>query len=154
MPYVDGKRGVNFDKDGKTVYYNINSGELTENRYGIFVSNSVLDFNKLKEYKDLAFSAAQHGDFELAAEAIDSDNLSNVREKIKEVNKAKKEYDKQLEQQKMAQDKAINDANLANDQQNREAKLKEIELKESLQKDREVEIKSMELASNDSVTYN
>lgn len=153
VAYVNGKRGVNFDKDGKTVYYNLNEGELTENRYGIFVSNSVLDFNKLKEYKDLAFSAAQHGEFELATEAIDSDNLSNVREKIKEFNKAKKEYEKSVEQQKIANDKAISDSQIANDEDNRNAKLKEIELKEKLQLKREVRVKGMELANSD-VTYN
>lgn len=145
VAYVDGKNGTNFDNNGKTTYYNINAGELTENRYGIYISNSVVDFNKLQEYKDLAFAAAQHGEFELATEAIDSDNLSNIRIKIKELNKAKDEYNKQLEQQKMQQEQQISDANIENDKANREAKLEEIRLKEELQTEREVQLKSMEV---------
>ena len=67
---------------------------------GINVGNSRLLDEKLRAMKEVAFSASQNGDFELATEAILNDNLQVLRGKIIEVSNATKEYQAQMEQAK------------------------------------------------------
>jgi len=143
--YVDGKSGTAFNKkDGSISYLNINSHELTANKYGLFVSNSIIDFQKLKEYKDFAFAAAQNGEFGLASEAIDSSSVSGIRKHVNQFIKDKEDYERNLKQQEMSQAQQINDANIKEKQDARAAKSADIKLKEDLTTDREVLLAGME----------
>lgn len=147
--YPDGKAGSIFNQtDGSITYYNIDSGELTANKYGIHMTNSILDQQKLKSYKDLAFSAGQHGEFDLAMKAIDGDSVSELRLKINDYIKLKDDYEKQIKQQELEQVKTIHDEEMANDEANRAAKLNEIEVREEAITERELKLKGMENNSN------
>jgi hypothetical protein len=153
VTYVDGKSGGLFDKAERDIkYFNIDDGELTANNYGLFMSNSVVDYNKLSEYKDLAFSAAQNGEFDIAAEAIDSDNVAQIRKGIKKLIKAEKEFKQQMEQQQLEQQKQIHTEILEDKQADRQNELDRIELKEQMITDRETALAAMD--TNDNVTIN
>ena len=146
--YGDGINGSNFNSEGGITYYNINAGELTENQYGVYVSNSMLDYNKLKEYKDLAFSAAQNGEFEIASKAIDSDNVSEIRTHIDTFIKTRDTYNKELEANKMQQEKAMHDEVLADKEADRQIELEKIRLKAELEGNTKVQLESMKDNSN------
>lgn len=146
--YPEGVSGSTRGRDGDIVYYNIDEGQLTANKYGIYMSNSVLDFQKLKEYKDFAFAAGQHGEFELATAAIEGNSISAIRGKLNEYLKMKKEFEQKMEQDKLQQEKLISDAQIENDKANREAKLKEIELKETMITDRELKLEGIRNSNN------
>ena len=146
--YGDGTNGSNFNSEGGITYYNINAGELTENQYGIYVSNSMLDYNKLKEYKDLAFSAAQNGEFEIASKAIDSNNVSEIRTHIDSFIKTRDAYNKDLEARKMQQEKAISESMIADKEKDREHDLEMIKLKAELEGNTKVQVEAMKVNSN------
>lgn len=85
VAWVDGKQGSYWDKEKNNFeYVSIDGENHVEDRYGIFVRDSIAEDAKLKQYQDLAFSAAQNGDFELAGEAIGSDSVSEIRKFVKE----------------------------------------------------------------------
>jgi len=141
VAYVNGVSGaIRDDAENKITYFNIDSGELTENNYGIFMSNAVLDLNKLEEYKKLAFSASQNGDFDIAMEAIDSDNISRIRKHIKELVKANKEYQRELEIQKQQTLMQINEEKMQSAQADRDNALAMVKLKEELITNRDLKL--------------
>ena len=141
--YPDGAKGSIFDNDGEIKYFNIDSGELTANKYGIYMTNSVIDFQKLKDYKDFAFAAGQHGEFELATAAIEGESISSIRKKLNEYLKAKREYEKNLEKQKMQQEKMMQEAMLKDKEADRQHDLDKIMLEEKLKEAREVKVASI-----------
>lgn len=148
VAYIDGITGSNFNKDGTISYFNIKPGELTANRYGIFATNSIIDFNKLKEYKELAFNMSQNGDQELAAEAIDNDNVSGIRKYVKAYVKTKSEYEQSVKQQELAQAKQIHDEIMQSEKDNRQNELDKIEKKEQMITDREIELANINARNN------
>jgi len=146
--YPDGTKGSVFEKDGTIKYFNINSGELTANKYGIYMTNSVIDFNKLKEYKEFAFAAGQHGEFELAESAIKGDSVSSIRKHVNEYLKMKREYEKQLEQQKLQLQKQAQELAAKDKEADRQLELDKITLQEKLQEEREVKVASVKNNKN------
>lgn len=95
--YSNGKSGVFFDKkEGAFVNVEIDPLEHLSNRYFPIVVNSKVEEDKLREYKELAFSAAQNGDFEIASEAIDGNSIPQLKKIIADIVKAKKEFEKEI----------------------------------------------------------
>ena len=146
--YVNGKQGSVFTKDGSIMYYNIGGGELTENRYGINVSNSMVDQQDLEEYKKLAFSASQNGEFKLASKAISSKNVSEIRKSLDEFIEVTEQYEKQIKQEELQQAKAIHDEVMADKQKDRDNELEKIRLKASLDNTKEIQLAEKKLNSN------
>ncbi len=148
--YPNGVKGNSFNKDGDVAYFNIDSGLFTANKFGIHMSNAVIDHQKLKEWKDFAFAAGQHGEFELATAAIDGESVSGIRKKVDEYVTMKNEYEKQVKQQEQAQIKQIHDEEIAEKQADRDAKSNDIVTKEQMITDRELELAAVN--NNNSVT--
>lgn len=70
--------------------------------YLLKAKNSVKEKEKLDQYKQLAFSAAQNGDMGMAVAAINGDNIATISKFIDKYQKDKEAYElniKQLEQQ-------------------------------------------------------
>lgn len=146
--YPDGRAGSVFNNDGKITYYNINSGELTANKYGLYMSNAVMDFDKIKEYKDFAFAAAQNQEFGLAFEAIDGKNVSSIRQHLKDFIEETKEYNRRVKEEELAQQERINQANIKEKQDERAAKTNDIITKETMITERAITLKEMEVSDN------
>ncbi len=80
VAWIDGKKGKYMSSNRKTKFFEINGYEHCETEYGIFVDNSLKLNDKLNKLQDLAFSASQNGQFNIAIEAIDTENLSKLKE--------------------------------------------------------------------------
>jgi len=98
IAWANGKQGSYTDEStNESKYIEVDPLEHLSTNIGINVGNSRLLDEKLKAMKDVAFSAAQNGDPELATEAIMNDNLQVLRSKVLASNKAKREYEQQME---------------------------------------------------------
>lgn len=98
IAWANGKQGSYVDEStNESKYIEVDPLEHMALNIGINVGNSRLLDEKLKAMKDLAFSAAQNGDAELAVEAIMNDNLQVLKSKVEEAAKAKKLYEQQME---------------------------------------------------------
>ena len=101
--WINGKTGSYIDPSTKGVMYvDIDGIEHLGTNLGIFIRNSHLEEEKLQQYREVAFSASQNGDFSLAADAIHSDNSTEIRRLIKKADEARKEHEKQIEEARNA----------------------------------------------------
>lgn len=129
IAWANGKQGSYVDEStNESKYIEVDPLEHFSLNVGINVGNSRLLDEKLRAMKDLAFSAAQNGDSELAVEAIMNDNLQVLKAKVEQSAKASKEYAaqmKQAEQQSNQQIEAMKQQGL---QQGRDFELQKIQL--------------------------
>lgn len=101
VAYAGGKIGSYFDKaTGQNIIVNIDSDKHLDSDYGVFVRNTKLDDDKIRAYKQYAFSAAQNGEFELAGAAIDADTLPELRQALKQINEARRQLEQDMVNQK------------------------------------------------------
>lgn len=143
IAFADGVSGGYFDTTGSIHHFNINSHELSNTQYGFAITNSVLEKEKLDEYKRMAFSAAQNGDFQLASKALESDNVSEIRTYVKDFMEAREEFErgmKEREQQVAEQQIAANEKRF---EREHEQKLEEITVEQNLITDRELKKAAM-----------
>lgn len=85
VAWADGYKGSYYDKQTKKVVYVDVSGEdHFGSNIGLYYKNGVLENEKKQKLTDLAFSSAQNGQLTLAAEALDADNMSALKQLIKE----------------------------------------------------------------------
>lgn len=100
IAYVTGKKTSFYSKElKKVIYIDIDPFELLNADLGVTVHNAKIDQNKMDAYRNYAFSAAQNGEFELAAAAIEADTLPQIRKAIKDIVEAKKKLDAAMAQQ-------------------------------------------------------
>lgn len=74
--------GSYINSDERSVFFIINGKEHLETDYGVHVKNSALENQKIKMYQELAFTAGQNGFIDIAAEAIEANNSSKIKEII------------------------------------------------------------------------
>jgi len=131
--YPKGVANSYFNKSGKVVHFNIPAGELTSNKYGVFVSNSVKDDEKLQQFKDLGFAASQNGEFELAIKTIEADSTAEISKHIQEFNKLNKQFQ---EKTQAAQAEAVK----ADKEDTHQNELEAIKLKEDIITARDIKV--------------
>jgi len=149
VAYIDGVSGSLFNrKDGTTRYFNIPGGELSNMQLGIFVANSVIEKQKLEEYKNLAFSAAQNGKDELAAEAIDGDSSSAIRQAIAKYAELDRQFQKEMKEIEGRNAQAVVEGQKEAAQITAQNKLDAIELEQNLITDRELKLAAMQNNNN------
>jgi len=96
--WVDGKKGSYIDPNTKEiVYVDIDGISELGTNLGVFIKNSALEEEKLKMYRELAFAASQGGKYGMAADAIDSENSTELRRLIKKAEEADREYNQTIE---------------------------------------------------------
>lgn len=139
IAWADGKQGSYTDEStNESKYIEVDPLEHMSLNIGINVGNSRLLDEKLRAMKDLAFSAAQNGDADLAVEAIMNDNLQVLKSKVEASSKAKKEYEQQMktaEQQSNQQIEAMKQQGLAS---SREFEIQKIQLENDGKKEIEL----------------
>ena len=95
VAWIDGYKGSYFDKKtGKVSYVDVDGEDHLSANIGIYSKNGILESEKKAKMADVAFSAAQNSDFEIAAEAIDATSIPQLKALIKEIsdtNKAREE---------------------------------------------------------------
>ena len=113
IAWINGKVGSYWSpENNKFEYIVIDGEEHSETEYGIYVRNSAVERQKLEEYKRLAFSASQNGDFELAGKAIEGKSSAEIAKYIEEHTTAMKEFEQSLKakEQEIAQQQIESEA--------------------------------------------
>lgn len=101
--YRNGKKGSFYDqREGTFVDVDIDPIQHIKNAYGVFVVNAKAEEEKLQQFKDFSFAAAQNGDNDLAIEAIDADHVPLVKRALRKADAAKKDYEKWVQEQETA----------------------------------------------------
>ena len=136
--WIAGKKGMYVMSDGTTEFFDLESLDHMESEYGIFVSDSGKDQDKLDTLKALAQSMVQNGiPASTVAEMVDADSFSQIKEKIKQA-------ENQQQQLQQAQQQAEQQAK----QQELELQAQELENENiNKQKDRETKIRVAEIAA-------
>ena len=140
--WIAGKKGMYVMSDGTTEFLDLDSLDHMESEYGIFVSDSGKDQDKLDTLKTLAQSMVQNGvPASTVAEMVDADSFSQIKEKIKEAEKQQQELQQaqqQAEQQAQQQQMQLKAQELENENVNK-------------QKDRETKIRVAEIAAESKI---
>ena len=110
VAWLDGKVGTYFDKgSNQPITVEIDGIDHLENNYGVFVRNSKAEESKFAAYQNLAFSAGQNGDMSMASEAIMAESTPELHKAIVAYDKAKKEFEQEMQNKKDASAKYMAD---------------------------------------------
>ena len=130
--WLTGKKSMYVMSDGTQELFDLDSLNHMESEYGVFVSDSGQDQDKLDILKQLAQSMVQNGvPASTIAEMVDADNFSQIKEKIKSAENA---------QQKLQEAQQEAEAKQAEAQRNLEREKLENE-NYNQEKDRETKIR-------------
>tara|TARA_R100001443_G_scaffold20560_1_gene32606 strand:+ start:1462 stop:3744 length:2283 start_codon:yes stop_codon:yes gene_type:complete len=130
--WITGKKAMYVMPDGTTDFLDIESMQHMESEYGIFLSDSGKDQDKLQQIKALSQSMVQNGvPASTIAEMFDAENFSQIKLKIKSAEKAMEELQQQQQEAQQQQQQA------ALEQQAKEAEMDNM----NKEKDRETQIK-------------
>tara|TARA_R100000995_G_scaffold84822_1_gene65031 strand:- start:93 stop:2372 length:2280 start_codon:yes stop_codon:yes gene_type:complete len=130
--WLTGKKSMYVMPDGTTDFLDLSSMEHMESEYGIFLSDSGKDQDKLESLKALSQSMVQNGvPASTIAEMFDSDSFSQIKLKIASAEKAQQE----LEQQQQQAQQAAQEAQIQQEQDRMERE------DMNKEKDRETQIK-------------
>ena len=136
--WVKGKKGMYVMPDNTLETIDIDSLQYMESEYGVFVSNSGRDQDKIDQARALGQSMVQNG---VPASAIldmfDTENFAGLKDKIRKAEAAQKEL--QQAQQQAQQQQAQQDMQIKQQQQEMDAIDKD--------KDRQVEIEKALIAA-------
>ena len=105
LAWIDGLDTSFRDENNKLNYISLDINSHIYANYVIKAKNSIVEQEKLQNLRQLAFSAAQNGDMQMAVAAIEGDNIAKISKLIAGFQKQKeqheielKELDQQLEQ--------------------------------------------------------
>ncbi len=141
--WLAGKKTMYVMPDGTTDWLDMNSMSHMESEYGIFLSDSGKEQDKLEAVKQLSQSMIQNGvPASTITEMFDSDSFTQIKHKIKLAEKAQQ----QLEQQQQQAQQQMEQAKL--EQQQREADNENM----NKEKDRETQIKVAMIHARDNDT--
>ncbi len=149
--YEAGLSGTLFNQERQPVYFNIPGGALSETQIGVSVVNSVLEKQKLQDFKDLAFSAAQNQEFDLAAEAISGDNIPSIKKAIHEFAERTRAFQLEMERAKGEAAMTIANANKEVETMKHTNKMAEIELEQTMTTEREIQVAEIKKTDNKEV---
>jgi hypothetical protein len=121
IAWIHGKAGSYYDKNTKkVVYVNIEPLEMYSDNIGIYFENSTLEEEKLQALRELAFSASQHGDYDIAADAIQSESSVFITSIIKKEVKARRELEQQMQMAEAQSKEEVAKAELADKREERQ----------------------------------
>ena len=99
--WINGKKGTFINPiTNKPEELEVDGLEHLNTEYGIFMTDAVDEYNKLEDFKKLAFNASQNGDNRLASEAIIATSSIELSKFIEEHDKIEKEFQQSMEQSK------------------------------------------------------
>jgi hypothetical protein len=172
--WVTGKKGMYVMPDTTMQYIDIDSMQHMESEYGVFVSDSGADVEKLNQAKGLAQAMIQNGTpASDILEMLDTDNIAGIKQKIKKAEQARQQLEQaqqeaqmQMQQQQMQMQQMQLEAEAIDKEKDRQLQLElalinaesrdssekeNIQLQDMLKKyemkERELSIKEQELAA-------
>ena len=115
--WLTGKKTMYVMPDGTTDFLDLESMSHMESNYGIFLSDSGKEQDKLEAIKQLSQSMVQNGvPASTITEMFDSDSFTQIKHKIKLAEKSQKE----LEAQQQQAQQQLEQAKIAEESQKRE----------------------------------
>ncbi len=102
LAWIDGLDTSFRDENQKLSYISLDVNSHIYADYAIKAKNSIVEQEKLQNLRQLAFSAAQNGDMQMAVAAIEGDNIAKISKLIANFQKQKEQHEmemKQLDQQ-------------------------------------------------------
>ena len=107
LAFIDGlDTSYNDTNTGKRHYLSLDVNSFVNSDYSVTVRNNGKEFDKIRQLKQWAFSAAQNGDLEAALSAIVGDNVAAISDSIKKFTELKRKHEetmKQVDQQIQAE---------------------------------------------------
>ena len=100
LAWIDGLRTSYRTADGNIGYLSLDVNSHIYANYLITCKNSIKEREKLTQFKELAFSAAQNGDLQSAAAAIDGENIAQIKKLIDKFADAQRQHESEMEQMK------------------------------------------------------
>lgn len=98
LAWIDGLDTSFRDENNKIRYISLNVNNHIYADYVIKAKNSVIEQEKLRALKELAFNASQNGDIKMALAAIEGDNIAQVSKLISRFQEQKDAHEMQLKQ--------------------------------------------------------
>jgi hypothetical protein len=149
VAWINGKKGTFFDKkENKIIYVDVNGDDFYNRNIGIFVGNSTINDEKLKQFRQLAYNASQNGQFDIAADAIELENSTEIHKLIKDVTIKREELQAQQTQQQNETQQLISNNLLKDKQEQRQFD------KYKVDEDNATKIKVAEIQANSNESVN
>lgn len=97
LAWIEGKNEAFKDKDGTTRYMSLDINTHISSDYMLYARNSEQLSEDLQILKDIAFSAAQNGEFKKAIAAVKSKSIDKLESVIKQLEDEQRQYEMNLE---------------------------------------------------------
>lgn len=99
LAFIDGlDTSYNDSNTGKRHYLSLDVNSFVNSDYSVTVRNNGKEFDKIRQLKQWAFSAAQNGDLEAALSAIVGDNVAAISNNIKKFAELKRKHEEMMKQ--------------------------------------------------------
>lgn len=144
LAWIDGKKANYVTPEGYQEYLDVDPDTFTHEEFGVFVKDANKELEKLNQLKGLGQAAAQNGaPLSMIADMIESNNFSEIKDKIKEA----EQYMAELEQQ--AQQLEMENAEADRQEQQAEREFQSIENEKDRQNKIEIELIKKDLKETD-----
>ncbi len=109
LAWVEGKKGMFVNSNGRKAFLDVNPGQSLESDYGVFAVNSSDEAAKLQTAKQYAFGWAQKGATPASTvlEVLDSNNMAQLKEFVKKAEDIQQQFEQQQEQATQAHEKEM-----------------------------------------------
>jgi hypothetical protein len=108
--FINGKQATYFDRQTESyIELNVDPEQLFYDRHTIAVSNSEVDKTIMEQFKNIAFSAGQNGEFDIASIAITATTPKQIARTLNDLADAKRTFEQSIKEQELAEMKRTND---------------------------------------------
>ena len=129
IAWIDGYEGSYVDPNtNEIVQVRVNGTDFVNSNLGIFVGNSAELNEQVRKLEEIAFGAAQNGNYDVAAEAVCNHNVASLRKYIKEAAEAQRQFELQKEEIQKKWDAEIEQTRAANAEAQRKFEAEQAQL--------------------------
>lgn len=102
--WINGKKGMYINSDGRKEFLNINPEDHLSSDYGVFATNSAQEAENLKQAKAYAFGWAQKGTSPASTvlEVLASNNMAQLKDFVKKAEELERQYQQSVQQNEQA----------------------------------------------------
>lgn len=150
--WVDGKRASYVLPDNSHDYFEVDPIEYSETEYGIYITTSVAEQEKIQQVRSIVQAMAQNGaSFTTLIEAIEADSMPELKEKMKAADEAAQKLQQaqqQAEQQMVQQQQQAEQMKIENENAQKELDRNNKLQIAQIQQDTSMQIAQINAASN------
>lgn len=131
MAWINGKKGMFINSDGRRAFLNVDPEEHLSTEYDLFVLDGDSELEKLKLSKDYAFGMAQKSGEKTSTvlEMLDSNNMSKLKDIVKKIEKVHDEFEQAQQQATEAHEKQLQTQAETDKEKDRQTKLQDSTIK-------------------------